>query len=408
METIIIEKAIEILEITNSNLCNHCLGRNFSQLIDAPDNKHRGEYIKKILIKKKYNFNNVDSCYLCNNLFEYLETKVIKDIINKITRLKLNYSTFLVGCRIKPEILKKEEIIQQNTGKNVENIKKELNREIGKKLSLLLNKEVDFEHPDIVIVVDLIKDDIQIQINPIFIEGRYKKFFRGIPQTKWFCRSCKGKGCRICNFTGKMYQESVEELISEVLIKILGGTGAKFHGAGREDLDVRMLGNGRPFVIEIKEPKVRTYDLKILENRINRCSNGKIEVINLNFVEKDRIKTIKNSSRSNYKIYRAIIKIEDDISEENLKLLKSLKMISQRTPLRVSHRRADIIRKREITYIKTNKIDSKKIEMIIQCEGGLYIKELINGDQNRTSPNISEVLKTSAYCINLDVLNVKF
>ena len=55
----------------------------------------------------------------------------------------------------------------------------------------------------------------------------------------------------------KQYPETVEELISEDAIKLARGKGAKFHGAGREDIDVKMLGNGRTFVLEIKEPKIR-------------------------------------------------------------------------------------------------------------------------------------------------------
>lgn len=29
----------------------------------------------------------------------------------------------------------------------------------------------------------------------------------------------------------------------------------KFHSGGREDIDVRMLGNGRPFLIELINPE---------------------------------------------------------------------------------------------------------------------------------------------------------
>lgn len=30
----------------------------------------------------------------------------------------------------------------------------------------------------------------------------------------------------------------------------------KFHSGGREDIDVRMLGNGRPFLIELVSPQI--------------------------------------------------------------------------------------------------------------------------------------------------------
>ena len=84
-----------------------------------------------------------------------------------------------------------------------------------------------------------------------------------------------------------------------------------------------------------------------------------------------------------------------------------MKIINQRTPIRVSHRRADKIRTREIRQLEYKKVDSKLLELVIECEGGLYIKELISGDENRSQPSIAEILKTGARCVQLDVLACK-
>ncbi len=46
------------------------------------------------------------------------------------------------------------------------------------------------------------------------------------------------------------------------------------------------------------------------------------------------------------------------------------------------------------------------LELVIQCEGGLYIKELISGDQMRTKPSVSQILGTPSKCVKLDVLEV--
>ena len=40
-----------------------------------------------------------------------------------------------------------------------------------------------------------------------------------------------------------------------IYIYIFTGMEYKFSSGGREDIDVRMLGSGRPFVIEIISPK---------------------------------------------------------------------------------------------------------------------------------------------------------
>jgi tRNA pseudouridine synthase 10 len=315
-----------------------------------------------------------------------------------------------VGCRVPAEIIQKEDYIYSKLEDEPESIKKEINREIGKFLSLQMGNEVDFDNPNLVIMVDFntnMTPNLEIQLNPLFVEGRYRKLIRGIPQTKWPCRKCKGKGCEYCNYTGKLYMESVEELISPQIIKEVKGTESKFHGAGREDIDVRMLGNGRPFVVEIKEPQKRTLNLKELENKINLYAAGKVEVSNLKLVGKERRSQIKTSSTSTYKVYRAIVDLDKETSNDDLKILSSLDVIEQRTPLRVSHRRADLIRKRRVRDLKVKKLDQERLELIIECEGGLYIKELISGDEYRTQPSVSSLLQNPARCVELDVLDVQ-
>ena len=406
MESQITEYALKIMEMAGGNLCDRCLGRNFSKIIEGPDNQYRGEYVRQILNETNDSALNEDSCYICDNIFDSVENGIIDRIIDKINSEHIEFSTFLVGCRVPNEILSKEEEIHENLELDVESIKKEINREIGKKLYYAFNKEVEFDNPNIVIMVDFVNDNIDIQINPIFIEGRYRKLIRGIPQTRWPCGKCRGKGCPSCNYTGKQYPETVEELISPEAVKLARGSGSKFHGAGREDIDVKMLGNGRPFVLEIKEPKIRELDLEILEEKVNKFAVGKVEIQDLKFVEKDRKGSIKCSSTDTYKVYRAIVELESDISEDKLSLLNSMEIINQRTPIRVSHRRADKIRTRKIRDIKTKPIDSHKFEMIVECEGGLYIKELISGDEGRSKPSVSEILGIEARCIQLDVLEV--
>ncbi|MBI5679551.1 MAG: tRNA pseudouridine(54/55) synthase Pus10 [Methanobacterium sp.] len=406
MESKITKKAVQVMEIAQWKLCDHCLGRNFSKIVKGPDNKYRGEYVRKIVNKDHNNKLNTDSCYICSNIFDIVENNIIDRIMDKINQEKIEFETFLVGCSVLPEVLQKEENMHELLELDVENIKKEINREIGKKLESNFNKEVDFDSPNIVIMVDFVEDNIDIQINPLFIEGRYRKLVRGIPQTKWPCRKCRGKGCPSCDYTGKQYLETVEELISPEAVKIANGSDSKFHGAGREDIDVKMLGTGRPFVLEIKEPHIRNLDLKHLAEKINKFADKKVEVNDLKFTGRERKGQIKCSSTDTYKVYKAIVELEDDIKEEKLDLLNSLGTIEQRTPIRVAHRRADKIRTRNVKQISTKWINSRKFEMIVNCEGGLYIKELISGDKGRSKPSISEILGIKALCTQLDVLEV--
>ena len=62
---------------------------------------------------------------------------------------------------------------------------------------------------------------------------------------------------------------SIEKLISYPIIKKCHGTDSSFHGAGREDIDVKMLGNGRPFVVEINNPVKRSISLEKITEETN-------------------------------------------------------------------------------------------------------------------------------------------
>lgn len=411
----ILDKAQELIDFTDGKICNHCLGRKFSDCVEGNGNEKRGIRIREALDMGDYDPNDDGKCIICNDLFEDINTKVLDLVNEKIEFLQVEFDTFVVGCKLPKEIVEKDQEISSNFDFNVEIIKREVNREIGKLLESNLEQNVDFDGEDILVMVDfrrILKDNIdnpikvRLQINPIFIEGRYRKLVRGIPQTKWPCTKCKGKGCEECNFTGKQYPESVEELLSEVVLKHTNGYEAKFHGAGREDIDVRMLGTGRPFVLEIKEPKIRKIDLDIIAEEVSEYAKGKAEYLNLKFTERKRKAEIKVSSPDTYKVYRALVKCEDNIREDDLEKLQSLHIIQQRTPIRVSHRRADKIREKEVKNIEAKFIDSKTFEMIIKTEGGLYIKELISSDEGRSNPSVSEVLGTQAICAELDVIEV--
>jgi tRNA U54 and U55 pseudouridine synthase Pus10 len=48
----------------------------------------------------------------------------------------------------------------------------------------------------------------------------------------------------------------VEELISEAITPAFRPERAVFSSGGREDMDVRMLGDGRPFVLEMVNPRI--------------------------------------------------------------------------------------------------------------------------------------------------------
>ena len=73
-----------------------------------------------------------------------------------------------------------------------EPFKSEVNREVGKAVSALTGKTVDFKKPDIIALLDPASGMVDIQVNSLFFYGRYQKFERGIPQTHWNCPGLQG------------------------------------------------------------------------------------------------------------------------------------------------------------------------------------------------------------------------
>lgn len=411
----IIDVAIKILD--QGPICDNCLGRQFAKMATGLTNKERGTAIKTVLmmfadqkpergLQKRLESYAGKRCWVCNGLFEDL------GIWAKLAMDELSdhqYDTFLVGTRISGLLAENEEILWAESGViYAEPLKSELNREVGKLIHAETGKEVDFERPDIVVMLDVAENKVELDVNSLFIYGRYRKLTRSIPQTKWPCRECGGEGCEHCNYLGKMYKESVEELIRDPVVEISKGIDMVFHGAGREDIDARMLGMGRPFVLEVKRPLRRHLDLVHLKDEINRCAKSKVEVSDLKFVTKDVVEEIKANISD--KVYRLKIIFKDVISREKLKVaLDTLSgsIIKQRTPTRVAHRRADKIRKKAVHSIELEDTSDDSATIKVHCDGGLYIKELIFGDDGRTKPSLSELLGVDVHMVELDVIEIK-
>jgi tRNA pseudouridine synthase 10 len=404
----LIEKTISILE--KGYFCNSCLGRFYSGLLSGYANEERGKLLRAIIAmlidSKAIDYSKIDSsnfygfkfrinkeispakpgkCFLCNDLFESLDGYAKK----AVERLKsIEFNNFLVGSIMPAEILEREEKLWETTGIDyVESIKSEVNREIGKKIWYFIKKPVNFKNPDIVILLNFEKRDIEIKINSLFILGYYKKLKRGFPQCKW---GTPGK-----------YKTSIQEMVAKPIMRVTKGKNNFFHGYGREDVDARCL-DWRPFVTEITEPKIRNFNLKSIEKKIDK----RIKVKLLKAVDKFTVRRIK--SEMGDKTYRIVVKFSKPVKEKELKKLKSLVgIIQQRTPVRVSHRRADLIRKRLVKSLRCKQIDKKSIELTVKTNAGLYVKELVTGDGGRTKPSVAELLNVEAKPKNLDVIKIE-
>jgi len=131
---------------------------------------------------------------------------------------------------------------------------------------------------------------------PHLFAGRYVKLKRNVSQSPFIIG---GK---------RLAEHSVEELIAgevlprfksagkfvfgdnmRVVSQCLCNLAAKFSSSGREDVDVRMLGRGRPFMLEILDPhraKVSQEELDEVQRSINEKHGEMIRVADLQLVTK--------------------------------------------------------------------------------------------------------------------------
>ncbi len=419
----IISKAYEVLK--KYPLCDRCLGRLFARYGLGLDNKLRGEAIKvilsmilhkevstgkaladtlrtlsnnggypitnigKLLINKGI---NVSKCYICNNELDTL----IGDLAIKASKKlsELDVKTFLVGVKSGSQMeLRENEIIEIMGIEDWESIRREIKREVGKAIQRILQIKPDFRDPDVLVIIDLDSKEVSIDIYPLYLLGRYLKLGRFISQMDWVLKDGKLK-----------YDLSIERVCRSIA-NSLGSNDVVIHAAGREDVDVRMLGNGRPLVIEVKKPKTRYINYSEIALKATREFGDWIKIIIKGKVGPSTVTKIKEEIHQ--KNYLAITYVKDGISDEDIAKIKELfrnTVVKQLTPLRVLRRKKETLRVRKVYEVDGYRIDNHIASFLIRCDGGLYVKELINGDKGRTKPSFSEVIGKEMEVISLDVV----
>jgi len=491
--------------------CNPCLGRLGGKKRYEQTIEQSGEEIRGIVEKGNSHLTKIREeiplCPFCENLFEEVEllTDIIYDSISpyQFKRLQL-------GARFPKSQIEEEDSQRKRYGSGgCDGLKTGLVAQIAKRLNQRLEGvTLVNDKPQILALIDVLTLSVDLDVRAHYMYGRYRKLERGIPQTRWPCRACKGRGCERCEMTGLQYQKSVQDLIGNPLLSVFGSKEHAFHGMGREDIDVRCMGRGRPFVIEMKEPRLRIADPVELMKMINDNAEGSIDITSLrdstrsevvrlketpaeksytirfklmplNEAEytvltapldltkenkgrsknkrkrrgdnkrdntkplpteietenvkpgKDKLSTMKKAelvalcveyglkkSGTKDELIERILNVEEpvvetfDLPEDDfiIKSILSLEgvKLAQRTPERVAHRRADLVRRRTVFEVHQPVVEmmedgSREIEVTMRCESGTYVKETVHGDSGRTQPSIASLLKAKCEVIWLDV-----
>jgi tRNA pseudouridine synthase 10 len=231
-----------------------------------------------------------------------------------------------------------------------------------------------------------------------YVMGHYLKFSRELSQTPW---EIDGK---------KMYPTSIEEEIAKWIHPYYKSDSYKFHSGGREDIDVRMLGGGRPFCLEFTNPRriltIGQKELTEMEKSINESPD--VNVRDLYITDDTCFARLKESETEKIKSYCAVVYCKRALKPEDLEPLNKILdlKVQQKTPLRVLHRRTQMVRTKIIHKIRPVWINEHFLKVYLLSSAGTYIKEFVHSDLERTTPNLGTLLGADCDILQLDVFKL--
>ena len=241
--------------------------------------------------------------------------------------------------------------------------------------------------------------DYTIEITPFYIYGNYIKLDREIGQTEFSKNGVKlslsSVDEELKNFFKNIFLNKPNDLI--------------FSAGGREDRDVRMLGEGREFIYSVHNAK-KHYSLDFVS--INETLNNtlkKVKVKNLRICDKKAFEKLKNAENEKIKIYNAFVWTKAEINNEVWDKINKVDnlLINQITPLRVLHKRVLKTREKIIYKLNIKEIINPHFMILeVKSSAGTYIKEFINGDLGRTSPSLCDIIGNECDIIQLDVQDI--
>lgn len=313
-----------------------------------------------------------------------------------------DFDTFVIG-------FERREEEPPEDAERLRRLKSVVGTDIGRRWP---QRRAEFRRPEA--RIDVHRDlSVEIRTLPLFIAARYRKLLRTAPASRWMCLTCSGEGCEGCDWTGNLCGPSVEETIGRSLLELTRGDATCFHGSGREDTDVRMLGGGRPFVIEVSNPVRRKIDLDAWVREADIDGRNICEVLAPAFVARDAVRLVKESGAA--KTYRAWIRFASTPPADTAERIAALEgaSIAQLSPTRVMHRRGRdalrpkrILRSQLVGFLAPDRDSAPLGVWELSTESGAYIKEIISGDGGRTRPSVSEALGIECHCESLDVLEI--
>lgn len=334
-----------------------------------------------------------------HRIFRSVASSILSKTLNKTFHPKSNLS-LLITLAYKDDNTEVEAIT------NILGKKKRNKFEVSRNNIFELLKDIDeekfkkyFPVPPIIPQEEISIEKIDLCADPIYLGGRYFKFKRNVGQTPWVIDGVS------------VSEHNVQDIIFDAICDTLGFDRKQmtFSASGREDLDVRMLGTGRPFYIKIENPANRNIlksQLLAIEESILKTELA--AVVKLKIVYASDLNKIKTGEESKKKTYKALCKTDaPDIKQaiEKINALEALE-ITQATPMRVLHRRSLLPRTKTIHKMEAKETEGNLFEVEIVTQAGTYVKEFVHGDLERTCPNLCSIVGYSTDIVALDCIDI--
>ena len=323
-------------------------------------------------------------CDLCGGLLQNLSI-VAARIVDKLKEFE--YNTFLIGASVAPTLLDREDELRSRFKiKGKESLKSEITRLLTERISKTTGKRPDYARPDVTVLITTYDQSISIVPRSIWLCARYTKSTRGIPQRASACKTCSGLGCAECGYRG-MLGMSIQSVASDFFCKEFNAESCNFIWLGSEDENSLVGGSGRPFYIEVVRPKKRfegrglshlsarmvfkSKDLKLfgVQRLRNRMSDiPQIEV---------RCKIYLRNGNMNHEVKLQGHDIERNFSNHvvNVRLSRKFRIVQ-----------------RLIRSIKIESEGNERAVILFDCDGGIPIKKLVNGQDSAVEPNLSKFI----------------
>jgi tRNA pseudouridine synthase 10 len=280
---------------------------------------------------------------------------------------------------------------------------------LRKKFSEVTKKRIDILHPDLTINLQFQKNtslEINTKMRPLIMLGRYIKKNRGIPQRSGGEHNSGNEVCiqskpyhivsqtpRQASVIRTLEDASIQSIISKEILRITKGEALKFSWIGSEDENSLVLGSGRPFFVQIRNPKTIHLNQKTL-----RFQEYGLFVNIEEFFERLPEQPVQFIAKT-----RIVIQASRQIGKEGGLKIKSLAnsivvFQNQKNKSRSSAKR--------IYSIDIVKINNKIFELDVIADGGLAIKQFVEG-REYISPNISAVANLQCKCLLFDILDIR-